>query len=316
MRTCLMVEGQEDVSWDQWLAVAAACEEGGFDALFRSDHYGSVAGVAGRGSLDAWATLSALAARTSRIRLGTLVSPATFRHPSVLAKSVATVDHISGGRVELGLGAGWLASEHAAYGFTFPPGPERFEVLSEQLEIVHRSWTEETFSLAGAHYLVQELQALPKPVQRPHPPLIVGGKGGGRLAALAARWADEFNTTFAPPEVCRRRRARVLAACEAAGRDPATLRFSVMLGCLVGEDAAAVSQRARRVMAWDGLIGDPDAWLASHAGTWIMGTAAQAVDQLAAFREAGMDGVMLQDLLPGDVDMVRYVGREIAPAVC
>lgn len=316
MRVCLMVEGQEDVSWDQWLAVAAACEEGGYDALFRSDHYGWHAGMAGHGSLDAWAILNALAARTSRLRLGTLVSPATFRHPSVLAKMVATADHISGGRVELGMGAGWLEAEHAAYGFPFPPGPERFAMLAEQLEIVHRSWTQESVSFAGAHYRLQDLRALPKPVQRPHPPLLVGGKGGGRLAALAARWADEFNTTFAPPEVCRQRRARVLAACETAGRDPATLRFSVMLGCVVGEDAAAVAERGRRVMERVGQSGDPAAWLAAQGEPWIVGTPSQALEQLAAFREAGMDGVMLQDLLHEDLEMVRLVGREIAPGVC
>jgi alkanesulfonate monooxygenase SsuD/methylene tetrahydromethanopterin reductase-like flavin-dependent oxidoreductase (luciferase family) len=177
MRVCLMIEGQEDVTWDQWLALAGACEEHGLEGLFRSDHYESVMGMRERGSLDAWTTLAALAARTSRIRLGTLVSPATFRHPSVLAKSVVTVDHVSGGRVELGLGAGWHEGEHRSYGFVFPPTPVRMERLAEQLEIVTRSWTEDAFSFSGRHYQVQDLRALPKPVQRP-PTLLVGGAAG------------------------------------------------------------------------------------------------------------------------------------------
>src|SRR5215218_9507710 len=195
MRVCLMIEGQEDVTWDQWLALARACEEHGLEGLFRSDHYESVMGMRERGSLDAW---TALAARTSRIRLGTLVSPATFRHPSVLAKSVVTVDHVSGGRVELGLGAGWHEGEHRSYGFVFPPTPVRMERLAEQLEIVTRSWTEDAFSFSGRHYQVQDLRALPKPVQRP-PTLLVGGAAGPKSLALAARYADEYNTTGAAP---------------------------------------------------------------------------------------------------------------------
>jgi F420-dependent oxidoreductase-like protein len=195
MRVCLMIEGQEDVTWEQWLALAGACEEHGLEALFRSDHYGPLMGMPDRGSLDAWATLAGLAARTSRIRLGTLVSPATFRHPSVLAKMVVTADHISGGRVELGLGAGWHEGEHRAFGFEFPPTPVRMERLAEQLEIVSRTFTDDVFSFSGRHYHLQDLRALPKPVQRPRPTLLVGGAAGPRSLALAARWADEYNTT-------------------------------------------------------------------------------------------------------------------------
>ena len=198
-----MIEGQEDVTWDQWVALARACEESGIETLFRSDHYLSVQGAHGRASLDAWATLNALAAITSRLRLGTLVSPATFRHPSVLAKMVVTADHVSAGRVELGMGAGWLEAEHRAYGFPFADTRTRMDVLAEQLEIVHRSWEPGPFSFRGEHYTVEELDALPKPVQQPHPPLLVGGSGGRRSLALAARWADEYNMPFASPERCR-----------------------------------------------------------------------------------------------------------------
>ncbi|MGH8573564.1 MAG: TIGR03560 family F420-dependent LLM class oxidoreductase, partial [Gammaproteobacteria bacterium] len=185
MRICLMIEGQEDVTWEQWVALAGACEEYGLEGLFRSDHYVSVMGRTERGSLDAWSTLSALAAVTSRIRLGSLVSPATFRHPSVVAKSAATADHISGGRVELGLGAGWYEAEHEAYGFEFPDTGTRMDVLGEQLEIVHRQWTEESVDFDGRHYKLKGVHALPKPVQRPHPPIIVGGSGRRRTVGLA-----------------------------------------------------------------------------------------------------------------------------------
>jgi alkanesulfonate monooxygenase SsuD/methylene tetrahydromethanopterin reductase-like flavin-dependent oxidoreductase (luciferase family) len=182
------------------LALAQGCEEHGLEGMFRSDHYtGFHAGEAG--SLDAWTTLGAIAARTDRIRLGTLVSPATFRHPSVLARAAVTVDHVSAGRVELGMGAGWFEQEHRGHGFPFPEARVRIEMLAEQLEIVHRSWREESFTFQGEHYRLEDCRALPKPVQQPHPPVIVGGQGGATSLTLAAKWADEYNTVFAGPSV-------------------------------------------------------------------------------------------------------------------
>ena len=187
-----MIEGQEGVTWEQWVALAGACEEHGIGTLFRSDHYLNLDGQhPERGALDAWGTICGLSAVTSTLRLGTLVSPATFRHPSLLAKLVVTADHISGGRVELGLGAGWHEREHGAFGFPFPPTATRMAVLEEQLQVVLGSWTEEDASFSGEHYELDELNAQPKPVQRPHPPLIVGGTAGPRSAALAARYAQE-----------------------------------------------------------------------------------------------------------------------------
>src|SRR5438067_5318019 len=177
MQICLMIEGQEGVTWDQWVALALGCEEHGFDGLFRSDHYRSFGHPAEWGTLDAWATLAALAPLTSRISLGTLVSPVTFRHPSELAKVVVTADHASGGRVELGLGAGWNEPEHRAYGFAFGTMKERLDHFAEQLELIHRQWTEPRLTFDGMGYTTQELTALPRPLQRPHPPIIVGGKG-------------------------------------------------------------------------------------------------------------------------------------------
>jgi F420-dependent oxidoreductase-like protein len=312
MRVCLMVEGQEDVTWAQWQALAAACEEHGVEGLFRSDHYQSVMGRRERGSLDAWATLAALAARTSRVRLGTLVSPATFRHPSVLAKNVVTVDHVSGGRVELGLGAGWNEDEHRAYGFEMPPTATRMAVLAEQLEIVHRSWTEEAFSFAGTHYRLDDLRALPKPLQRPHPPLLVGGGAGPRSVALAARFGDEYNTGLVSVEECRRRRGLVEAAWREAGRDPATVRFSLMTTCVVGRDRGELLERVAAMQAVTGGGRDPEALLAAPPPHWLIGTADELVERLRVLEQAGVTRVMLQHLAHDDVDMVAVLGEVAA----
>jgi F420-dependent oxidoreductase-like protein len=314
MRICLMIEGQEDVTWAQWLGLAGACEQHGLEGLFRSDHYLSVFGRRERGSLDAWATLAGLAARTSRIRLGTLVSPATFRHPSVLAKMVATVDHISGGRVELGLGAGWHQDEHTAYGFDMPPTGQRMSLLAEQLEIVNREWSDGAFDFDGKFYRLVGLDALPKPVQRPRPNLIVGGGAGGRSTALAARWADEYNTLTADPDECRRRRQRVEAAWTQAGRDLGTLSFSVMTGCVVGHDRPELLDRVRRLMARTGRTGSPEE-LVDNPGHGIIGTTEQVVEQLRALEAAGAQRVMLQHLVHDDLDMVAVIGEALVPAL-
>ena len=222
MRFAVMIEGQEDVSWEDWLALAETCERLGFEALFRSDHYMTLGGARDGAALDAWGTICGLAAVTSTLRLGTLVSPATFRHPSMLAKLAVTADHISGGRVELGLGTGWNEDEHAAYGFPFPDMKTRMDRLAEQLEIVHRTWTEEGFSFEGEHWTIRDLDARPKPVQQPHPPLVMGGAAKPRSVALAARWADEYNVVHASPADAAASRQRVREGCERAGRDPDT----------------------------------------------------------------------------------------------
>jgi F420-dependent oxidoreductase-like protein len=316
MRVCLMVEGQESVSWDEWVALARACEDHGLDGLFRSDHYLSVVNRFERGSLDAWTTLAGLAAVTSTLRLGTLVSPATFRHPSVLAKSVVTVDHISNGRVELGIGAGWHEPEHSRLGFPFPPARERIDVLAEQLEVIHRSWEDEPFSFEGEHFRLGEADPRPKPVQRPHPPLIVGGIARPRSAALAARWADEYNTVNATVDECRERRARVAEACEREGRPP--LRFSLMTGVLIGADRDDLHERARRLAMLRGEElpgGDTAAYVAALPDSWIAGTVEEAAEQLRALEDAGVERVMLQHLLHTDLELVALLGERLAPAV-
>src|SRR5215213_4350127 len=235
MDLCLMIEGQEDVLWPQWVDLAHACEEHRIPALFRSDHYMNLDGSHPEyAALDAWTTIAGLAAVTTTVRLGTMVSPATFRHPSALAKAVTTADHISGGRVELGLGAGWHAREHEAYGFAFPPVGTRMDLLEEQLHVVRAHWGDAPASYRGEHYAIKELDARPKPVRRPHPPIVMGGDAGPRSAALAARYADEYNTVFPTVDEVRERKARIDRACERAGRAP--IPFSVMTGVLVGAD--------------------------------------------------------------------------------
>ena len=306
-----MVEGQEGVTWEGWRALAAACEEHGFEALFRSDHYLSVMGQADRGSLDAWTTLAALAAVTSRVRLGTLVSPATFRHPSVLAKSAVTVDQVSGGRAELGMGAGWLEAEHRAYGFPFAELRTRMDVLAEQMEIVARSFADEPFSFKGEHYEIEDLDARPKPLQRPRPPVVVGGRGGRRSLALAARWADEYNTFSASVDEIRERREAFAVAWREAGRDPNAFRFSAMVAVLVGADERELSERVARLAEWQGR--EPSELLDSLRGTGVVGTIDEAAERLAELEAAGAQRVMIQHLLHDDLDAVRLIGRELIP---
>jgi F420-dependent oxidoreductase-like protein len=308
-----MIEGQEDVSWEDWRALARACEEHGVESLFRSDHYLSVEGRGERGSLDAWATIAALAAVTSSVRLGTLVSPATFRHPSQLAKVVATADHVSGGRVELGMGTGWLAAEHAAYGFPYPPLGERMALLEEQLQVVAGQWADGPFSFEGRRYQVRDLNPLPKPVQRPRPNLIVGGAGGPRSLALAARFADEYNTVYKTAAQCAELRRDLDAACHEEGRDPIPL--SLMTGWLAGKDRAELLDRAGRLAEWRGHQSGAESFLGDLPQAWLAGTLDELTERLGELAQAGVERVMLQHLLHRDLDAVEQIGRRVAPAV-
>ena len=308
MDLCLMIEGQEGVTWPQWVALARACEEHGIPDLFRSDHYMELGGGhPERGSLDAWTTLAALGALTTTLRLGTLVSPATFRHPSLLAKAVVTADHVSEGRVTLGIGAGWHDREHEAYGFPFASTRERMDVLEEQLQVIHGAWADAPFTFEGQHYRLRNLEAQPKPVQRPRPPMIIGGSAGPRSAALAARYADEYNTVFPTPDEARERRAAVERACEREGREP--LPFSVMTGVLVGRDRGELEERARRLTDVTG--GDTASFLSQPPSGWIVGTLEEVAAQIAALGDAGVDRIMCQHLLHDDLDAVALIGREL-----
>ena len=305
-----MIEGQEGVSWPQWQALARACEEHAIPTLFRSDHYLNLdGGHPERGSLDAWGTLNALAAVTSTLRLGTMVSPATFRHPSELAKLVTTADHVSGGRIELGLGAGWHEREHAAYGFPFPR--RRMDILEEQLQVVLGNWSDAPFSFDGEHYRLRDLDARPKPLQRPHPPLIMGGTAGPRSCALAARFADEYNTVFPSLAEVRERRSRVVEACEGAGREP--MPFSIMTAVIAGTDRAEVRDRLARVARIRGA--EPEALEADPPPGWVIGTVDEVEGPLRELRDAGVGRIMCQHLDHDDLEFVALLGRALAPRV-
>ncbi|HEX6601633.1 MAG TPA: TIGR03560 family F420-dependent LLM class oxidoreductase [Solirubrobacterales bacterium] len=314
MEICLMIEGQEDVTWEDWLALAAACEEHGVGTMFRSDHYLSVDDRRERGSLDAWGTITALGAVTEKLRLGTMVSPATFRHPAVLAKAAVTADHVSGGRVEVGIGAGWWEREHELYGFELPEIGPRMEALEEQMQVVRGHWEEGPFSFEGRHYRARDLEALPKPVQRPLP-LVLGGRGGPRSLRMAARYADEYNTVMATVAEVAEIRAGLDRACEAEGRDPATLPLSMMTGWLVGAGRDELVDRAARLSRWKGEDGDGEAFLAGLRESAISGTVEEAIEQLRELEAAGLTRVMGQHLLHRDLDAVALMGQEIAPAL-
>jgi F420-dependent oxidoreductase-like protein len=310
-----MIEGQEGVTWEDWCALADACVEHGIDTLFRSDHYISQADEDANVAHDAWTTTAALAARTATLRFGTLVSPATFRPPALLANAAATADHVSGGRIELGLGAGWMEREHRAFGFPFPETPVRMEMFAEQLAIVHGLWTEDRFTFHGRHYALEDAPGLPKPVQQPRPPLIVGGSGRRGTAGPAALFADEYNTPFPSPEEFAEIRAKVVRACEANNRDPATMRFSMMTGCLIGETRDEALERARRLYGRSPRSDDFDTWLEGYSRRTLIGSVEEIAIRLADYEEAGCERVMLQHLLHTDLEPVRLIGRSLAPAV-
>jgi F420-dependent oxidoreductase-like protein len=315
MDVCLMIEGQEGVTWDEWVGLARACEAHGFEGLFRSDHYLSFTHPRERGALDAWATVNALAAVTERIRLGTMVSPVTFRHPAELAKTAVTADHVSNGRVELGMGAGWFEREHEAFGFPFPSTRERVDLLEEQVEIVHRLWGSDgpVVDFEGRHYRLEACPALPAPVQEPHLPLIIGGDAGPRSAALAARWADEYDVVYVDPAGAAEAVRRVSEACEAIGRDPATVRRSMLIKAIVGADEAEVRERAAALMAWEGEGGDADAFLEDLRANHLAGTPEQVLERLAVFTAAGIQRVLMHQLVHTDLGSVETIGREIVP---
>ncbi len=315
MRVALMIEGQEGVTWEHWCALAEACEEHGVETLFRSDHYISQADEDGNVAHDAWTTIAALAARTTTLRFGTLVSPATFRPPALLANAAATADHVSGGRIELGLGAGWMEREHHAFGFPFPETPVRLAMFSEQLEIVHRLWTEERVDFHGAHYRLEDAPGLPKPVQQPRPPLLVGGSGTRGTAEPAARFADEYNTPFVSPEDFAAIRANVTTACERSGRDPATMRFSTMTGCLIGSTRDEALERAHELYGRAPRDVGFDDWVDAYAQRSVIGSLDEVASRLREYEAAGCERVMLQHLLHTDLDPVRLIGRELAPAL-
>jgi alkanesulfonate monooxygenase SsuD/methylene tetrahydromethanopterin reductase-like flavin-dependent oxidoreductase (luciferase family) len=317
MDLCVAIETQEDVTWEDWTALAEGCERHGVPALYCSDHYLSTAGDNHRGSLDAWGTVCALGAVTSSVRLGTLVSPTSFRHPSVLAKLAITADHVSGGRIDLGMGAGWHEAEHRALGLAFPDLRTRIEIFEEQVEVVSGLLGSAPLTYSGRHYAYAGVEPRPKPV-RGRIPLILGGSAGPRAAATAARWADEYNTATVDPAECRRRRCRLDVACEAIGRDPKTLRLSLRIWLLVGRDDDELRERARALGAVRGASGrEPDDVVRElgASGSWIIGTLDAAAHHLRALAVAGADRFVLALAVHRDLDQLAVVARELSPRV-
>ena len=304
----IMTEPQMGASYDDQLAVAREAEALGFDAFFRSDHFLAFEGPGLPGPTDAWVTLAGLARDTSRIRLGTMVTAATFRLPGPLAIAAAQVDVMSGGRVELGIGAGWFDGEHTAYGIPFPTTRERFDRLEEQLAVVTGLWETPVgsrFSFFGEHYQLADSPALPKPAQQPRPPVIIGGYGRTRTPRLAARYADEFNIPFGPVAQFAELTAPVRAACESSGRDPSTLTLSAAVTLCCGQDEAEFQRRAKAIGQ------DPGVLRANAAG----GTVSEVVDRLGELASAGAQRAYLQVLDLHDLDHLRLVASEVAPAL-
>lgn len=307
MKFCLSIEIQEGLTYADTLALTQAAEESGFDAALLAEHYYPSSGHLERMSGEAWVFLGGLARETSRIRLGTLVSPVTFRHPSVLAKLAATLDHVSNGRAELGLGAGWLDAEHAAYGFPFPDGPRRVDLLEEQLQVIKGLWAETPFTHSGQHYQLEGCYFTPRPVQQPAPPLLVGGMATAkRLPRLAARYADEYVIGMALPDVCREVRDRLDRECERYGRASGDISLALFAGICVAETEPEVERLTEHL-----LQGARPHMRATD--NWIKGTPEQAAERVRQLSVAGVDRLMFSVEREEHIAMVRLLGEQVAP---
>jgi F420-dependent oxidoreductase-like protein len=312
MRFALMTEPQQGLTYEEILAAARTAEEAGIEAFFRSDHYSSFPGGAGLPTTDAWTTIAGLARETSKIHLGALVSPVTFRIPGSFAKVIQTADEMSGGRIEAGFGAGWNDEEHAQHGIPFPPIDERYEMLEEELAIIHGLWTEpDGWSYSGRHWQVRGARRHGEIGRggRRHPHILIGGAGKRRLAALVARYADEFNLNSASPDAAAAAYERIRAACREVGRDPDQLVYSAMTGVLVGETAAELRDRISQLLELMGTKEDAGEWLAARRTRWVMGTPDEAWERVRSMETAGAQRIMLQDFLPRDLDQIRLIGQ-------
>jgi alkanesulfonate monooxygenase len=313
MLFALMTEPQQGLTYAEQLDLARLAERLGFESFFRSDHYRSFPGPADQPTTDAWTVIGGLARETTTIRLGVLVSPVTFRHPGSFAKVVTTADEMSGGRVDVGIGAGWNDDEHSELGLTFPEIRARADLMEDELAILHGLWEEpDGWSFEGKQVRIQSASFHPKSVQRPHPPIIVGGEGSPRSLRLAARYSDEYNMSGQGPDECAAAFARLDEECRKIGRDPGTVRRSVMAGLLIGADEAELQRRVRDQLT---MIGegstDAAAWLEARRSNWIIGTPDQARAMVAKFAAAGVQRIMLQDMLPRDHALIELAAQEL-----
>jgi F420-dependent oxidoreductase-like protein len=322
VRFALMIEPQQGLSYADQLAIVQRAEAVGFESFFRSDHYQSFPGPSGEPTTDAWTVLAGLARETTTIGLGTLVSPVTFRPVGQLAKVVTTVDEMSGGRVEFGLGAGWNEPEHRQLGLPFPEIKVRGDMLEEQFAVLHGLWGEpDGWSFQGTHVTIEEASLHPKPVARPgrptspsggvRPRLLTGGDGTPRSMRIAARYCDEFNLSSTSPDNAVAKFAALRAACEAIGRDPATLTRSLMAGVLIGRDEAELSRRKADLLAAFGNDAGGDDWFDAREPRWVLGTPDQAREMVARFEAAGAERIMLQDFVPRDLDMIDLMAEAL-----
>ena len=318
MRFALMIEPQQGLTYEEQLAVARHAEAAGFEALFRSDHYESFPGETGNPTTDAWTVIAGLARDVPRIHLGALVSPVTYRYPGNLAKVVLTADEMSGGRIELGMGAGWHDDEHHRHGFPFPELSERADMLEEALEIVKGLWEEpDGWSFIGTHWAIQDALFRPKPGTLPgrnggRPNIITGGQGNPRAYRIAAKWADEFNLSSTSPDAAVAKFAALDEAARAIGRDPSTLTHSVMSGVLIGRDRDEVRRRERDLLtAFGGADEESETWMAARKPRWVYGTPDEARDVVKRFEAAGVQRIMLQDFIARDLDMIDLAGEAL-----
>ncbi|HEY4227591.1 MAG TPA: LLM class flavin-dependent oxidoreductase [Candidatus Limnocylindrales bacterium] len=326
MRFALMIEAQQGLSYEDQLSIARQAEAGGFETLFRSDHYASFPGASDQHTTDAWAILAGLARETKTIGLGTLVSPVTFRHPGHFVKLITTVDQMSGGRLEVGVGAGWNEADHEPLGLPFPSIEERANLMEDQLALLHGLWEEGPGWNFDGHAIVVRGGALvPGPFQvagrpigrngRTRPRIITGSEGSPRGFRLAARYSDEFNLSSSSPEIAREKEAQLDAACHAAARDPKSLTRSAMVGVLIGATEADVDRRAGDLVRTLGASGDARAYLDKRRSRWIIGTPDEARAMVRRFADAGIERIMLQDLLPHDGDMIDLMAQELVGKV-
>lgn len=312
----VMIEGQEDLTWDRWRSVVRATEDLGFESLWRSDHFFSLMGDRSQEALETFVSLVHAAEATRRIRLGTLVCSVTFRHPALLARMAAQVDVLSGGRFILGAGAGWNVPEHEAFGLPFPPIGERMDRLDESIRVMRALWAGGPATFAGRHYQLKDALCYPKPAQSPMP-LVVGGGGEKRTLRIVAEHAQEWNCVGVNLEGYLHKREVLAAHCAAVGRDPASIRHSMMCGYVIGRDEAGVLDHMRRIMAGKRMFGDdPERAMAMLRGAgWLIGTPAQIVEELGRREEAGLTRVMLQHLAIDAHDTLELVASEVLPQV-
>jgi alkanesulfonate monooxygenase SsuD/methylene tetrahydromethanopterin reductase-like flavin-dependent oxidoreductase (luciferase family) len=321
MRFALMLEPQQGLTYEDQLAAARLAEELGFETFFRSDHYANFPGDADGPATDAWSVLAGLARDTQRIGLGTLVSPVTFRHPGNFVKVVTTVDHMSGGRVEIGVGAGWNEEDHSRLGLAFPSIGERADLVEDELAILHGLLTEDDgWSYSGKQITVTDARLRPRAVDRPDRPrehgrarpwILTGSDGSLRGFRIAAKYADEFNLTSSSPERTREKMLELDEACRAAGRDPNDLVRSAMVGVLVADEARLAARVNTALETFAVRDVAPETWLAGRRDRWIVGTPDEARQMVRRYAEAGVERLMLQDFLPWDLDMIELMGREL-----